>query len=110
MKAILIAAAMALAACGGEEEENALHAKARAVSRVLGEEIVCEGPAIRSDEPLTGPPFTATICGWDCLRVGDRDARYFYVYYSRESASEPWSGPSISIEYSRIDECDSIRK
>jgi hypothetical protein len=105
MKAILIAAAMMLAACGGEEEPEGLEEKAAAVSRVVGGDVVCDGPTARGDFPESGPPFTAVICRWDCLRIADRAVRYFYVHYLRETAEAPWTGPAISVDSSQIEMC-----
>jgi hypothetical protein len=106
--ALVTLAAMAMVACGGTEYvHGGLSAKAAAVSRVTGGVVVCDAPSVRDEAPPGGPAVEVT-CGWECLRVDGQAARWFYVHYARVSAADPWTGPDISVEYSRTEQCASI--
>jgi hypothetical protein len=95
MRTIATAALLLAAACGEDRPLTTTEAVAHLYA-VSAEGVVCADAVTRDEEP------ERVICGWECVDVNGRLARYVFLDFAAVPA---WHLASVSVEYSRSDEC-----
>jgi hypothetical protein len=114
MKAILMAAAMVLAACGGTEDDStdkvgempgdetlALPDGAEDLFIITGNAVVCLSTATPPNvvtEPLepAEPPFTLGRCTWSCVAVGGAPPATLAITFVRNTPAHLWRPVEIT--------------
>jgi hypothetical protein len=91
---LALMAAVALAACGGEDPEQLPPADGR--WRVEGSVVVCDAPSgvTRVPDDDVGP-YTVYSCGWLNVSLAGRNHCQVIVTYRRASTSDPWPEPTV---------------
>jgi hypothetical protein len=90
MRAILVAAAMTLAACGDETEGPTLPPIETMYALGVGAQPECTGTGHEEGLP-EGGPFTRYRCEWSCsVSMDGRDMAFAIVLFERPSAGDEW--------------------
>jgi hypothetical protein len=96
LSGIVLAVAVAMAGCGGEDCPPTLADGVANLYAIEGDAVTCNGAALREFDA------DRVLCGWDCVEIHGRAARHLYLNFGRAGAA--WALETVSVEWGECEE------